>query len=115
MILRVEDLVRDAFALEECAQHFIFFNRHGTNQHRLAFFIELLHALGDGVQFAFFGLKDEIVLVVARDLAIGRHFHRFQAVHFVKFFGGSFGGTGHARELAVHAEEILVRDARNRA
>ena len=43
-----------------------------------------------------------------------RHDNRFKTVNVLEFIGFGVGRAGHARELSVHAEEVLERDRSHR-
>ena len=63
--LGVEDLVRDAAALEQLREVLGVLDRDGADEHRLPGLVHLLDLLGDGVELALERAVDEVVLVLA--------------------------------------------------
>ena len=112
VLLRVEDVVRNAFALEQVGKVFGGFDARRADEHRLPLRVrrlDLPHRLG--VFFAR-GLEDHVVLVDADARLVRRNRDDAEAVDVVEFAGFRLRRSRHARELFVHAEIILDRDRR---
>ena len=57
---------------------------------------------------------DQVVAVVSDHVPVGGDDHDRQLVDVAELLVLGHGGTGHARELLVHAEVVLQRDGRER-
>ena len=100
----------DAAQLEHAAQKFRYFDRGGTHEHRTALFDELDDLFDHGVVFLALGLVNQVLTVVADNLAVGRDDHDIQLVDTPELRCFGFGRTGHTGQLVVHAEVVLQRD-----
>ena len=114
VLLGVEDLVRDALTLEQCAQILRRLDINRADENWLPGGVTLGDVGRDRVELLVFGLEDQIFLVLTRALPIGRDRHNLEAVDLSKLVGLGRRGTCHARELVVHAEVVLDRDGRDR-
>ena len=114
VLARVENFVIDAFLPQEFAEHFRLFDRHRADQHRLSDGILLGDRLGDGFELVLRILVEFVVLIDAGDGNIGRYLDHVHLVDVPEF--GSFGGcgTGHTRQLGIHAEVVLEGDRSER-
>ena len=110
MLLGVEHLMRQLCIGQQLGEEFRVLDRGGADQHRLTALVAVADVLDDGVEFFLGGAVDEIILVLADHRPVGRNHHRLEAVYLVEFVGFGIGGTGHAGELAVHAEVVLEGD-----
>src|SRR3989344_1033148 len=110
VIFCVKYLVGHALLPQECRQKLIFFNRDSTYQDRLALLMELLNGARQGLKLAHLGLEDEVVLVQAHHRLVGGYIDNLELVDLVKLLGRGLGGAGHAGELVVQAEVVLVRN-----
>src|SRR3989344_9044778 len=88
-------------------QKLVFLNGNSTDQNRLAFRVQFFDLLGNRMELAFFGLKDEIVMVFTDHGLIGRNHDHVQPVHFYKLFRGSRRGSSHAGQLLVVTKKVL--------
>ncbi len=68
--------------------------------------------LQDRVPLRVLGLVDQVLLVVADHLAVGRDLGDVQVVDRLELGELRLGRTGHAGELLVHLEVVLDRDRR---
>ena len=76
----------------------------------LAALVAGLDVTDDGVVFLDTGAINLVKLVDAHHVAMRRNDHRLKVVDFLKLVGFGVGRAGHARELLVHAEEVLEGD-----
>jgi hypothetical protein len=72
------------------------------------------YVVDDGDVLGFFGLVDEVRLVLADHLPVGRDADDAELVDLVKFGGLGLGRARHARELVVEPEVVLQRDGGQR-
>src|SRR5439155_14190139 len=114
VLLRVQDVVRDAAPLEQLREVLRFLDRDRADEDRLALLVALDDVVDDGVELRLLGLEDEIVLVGAGDRHVGRDLDHVQAVDLDELLLLGLGCTGHAAELLVEAEVVLERDRRQR-
>ena len=102
----------DALPLQELAQVLGRLDGDRADEHRLALDGALLDVLGDGGELRLLGLEDQVVLVVAGDVDVGRDLDHVQAVDLDELLLLRLRRTGHAAELLVEAEVVLERDRR---
>ncbi len=107
VLLGVQHVVRHAPLLEQAGQQLRLRHRGGPDQHGLAQLVPLDDVLDDGIELGLFGLEDEVGLVEADHLHVGRDRHHRQAVGGGELAGLGLGGAGHAGQLVVQAEVIL--------
>src|SRR3989338_6718869 len=112
VVFGVEHLVRDALAAQVVGEELVLFDRHGADEDRLALLVELFYLARQRLKLALLGLEDKVVVVLAHHSAVGRHLDDLQPVHFVKLLTAGLGRAGHASQLVVQAEVVLVGDAR---
>ena len=112
VLLGVQHVVRDALPLQELAQVLGGLDGDRADEHRLALDGALLDVLGDGGELRLLGLEDQVVLVVAGDVDVGRDLDDVQAVDLDELLLLRLRGAGHAAELLVEAEVVLERDRR---
>ncbi len=110
VLLRVEHLVGDVGHVEQRRHHFGRFDGGGAQKHRLALLVALGHIAHDGGELFLLGAEDQVVLVFADHRLVGRNRQHAQLVGAHEFGGFGLCGTGHARQLVVHAEVVLQRD-----
>ncbi len=110
VLLRVQDVVRNALALEQLTEVLRRLDGDRADEHRLALLVALLDVLDDRVELRLDGLEDEVVLVVARDGDVGRDLHDVQVVDLDELLLLRLRGTRHAAELLVEAEVVLQGD-----
>ena len=111
---RVEHAMRHAVLFKEGRQQLGLFDRHGADEHRLATLVRLADRLGDRAELVGDILVEFILVVDARDRAVGRDVDDIHLVNVEEFGGFGRRGAGHARKLGVHAEIILEGDRRER-
>ena len=100
--------------LERFAQPLGRFDGDRTDQNRLPGAGTLLDFLDNRLEFGFFGGEDQVFVVGADHRAVRRDRRHVEVVDFLEFFRFGQRRTGHARELVVHAEEVLEGDGRQR-
>src|SRR5207248_4525160 len=79
-----------------------------------AFIVDLLDLIRHRKIFFFLGAIDDVGIFHAQQRPVGGNDHDFQLVNLVELGGLGFGSSGHAGELAVHAEIILEGDGSQR-
>ena len=114
MLFGVQHVVIDAEFAEQAGDKFGGFDGSGAEQYRLAFFLTGAHVFGDSVVFALLVKVDEVSVVLALYGAVGRDDNGFEAVDVLEFKGFGICSTGHACQLGVEAEEVLVGDRSER-
>ena len=80
------------------------------DQHRLAGLVAVLDLARDRRPLAVLGLVDLVVVVLADHRPVGRDLDDLELVDLHELGGLGEGRTGHARELVVVAEVVLVGD-----
>ncbi len=114
VVLRVQDLVRNAFLFQEAVEVFGLLDGSRTHEERLALLVTGLDFCDNGLPLGILGLVDQVLLVLADAGLVGRDDPGVHVVDLDKFGRFGFGRTGHARKLLVHAEVVLERDGRKR-
>src|SRR5918994_544650 len=112
VLLRVQDVVRDAAALEPLRQMFGGLDVDRADENGLAGLVALDDVLDDGVELRVLRLEDQVVLVLAHNRDVGRNLDHVEAVDLDELLLLGLGGTGHAGELLVETEVVLERDRR---
>ena len=112
--LGVEHRVLDAALVEQPRQQLGDLDRDRAHQHRLAALVALGDLARDGRPLAVLGLVDLVVVVRADHRPVGGDLHHLQLVDLHELGGLGEGRAGHARELVVAAEVVLVGDRRDR-
>lgn len=110
MLLGVEHVVRQTFLVEQAGKQFRSFDRGRADQHRLTTLGAFLDVGNDRRVLFVRRLEDQVVHVLAHHGAMRRNDDGFQTVDLVEFVGFGIGRTGHAGQLAVHAEVVLEGD-----
>src|SRR5512133_936719 len=110
VLLRVENVVRDAGAIEELREVLGDLDRDRSDEHRLADRVALLDVCDHRVVLRVRRLEDHVVLVVARDVDVGRDLDHVQVVDLDELLLLGLGRAGHPRELLVETEVVLQRD-----
>src|SRR5690606_26963881 len=111
VLLGVEHLVVDARLVELLAEQFRDLDRGRAHQHRLVARVRFLELGDHGAVLAGAVEEHGVGVVDADHRAVGGDHRHFQVVDAVELVGLGVGGAGHARELVVHAEQVLERDA----
>ena len=110
VIASVQHLVRNVFLHKKLAEQFRLLDRHGADQHGLAFGRMVADLLGDRQELVLGVLVELVLLVDARDRHVGRDGDDIDLVDVVELARFGRGGAGHARNLRVHAEVVLEGD-----
>lgn len=110
VLLRVQHLVRDAPLGELLREVLGLLDRGGADQDRLALLVLLRDVVDDGGELRDLGAVDQVRLVLADHVAVGRDRDDTELVDLVELRGLGHGRTGHARQLRVQAEEVLQGD-----
>src|SRR4051794_17843108 len=113
VLLRVEDVVRDALPREQLGEVLRDLHRDRSDEHRLALRVALLDVLDHRGVLRSLGLEDLVVLVVAGDVDVGGDLDHVQAIDLDELLLLGLGGAGHAGELVVEPEVVLDRDRRD--
>src|SRR5579864_4542027 len=114
VILGIQHDVLDALLLQKLREAFGFFDRGGTNQHRLVALIEPLNLIRGGEIFFLLGAIHNVRILNPQQRLVGRDDQHFELVDLVELGRFRLGSTGHAREFLVHAEVVLEGDGRQR-
>ena len=110
VVLGVQHLVRNALLAQQLRDPLRLRHRGGADQHWLALLVALGDVFDDGVELGVLAAIDQVGLVFADHRHVGRNRDDAQAVDLLELRLLGLGGAGHARELVVHAEEVLQRD-----
>ena len=110
VVLRVEDHVLDAAALEQARQPLGLLDRDRADQHRPSSLLLLDDVVDDGDVLLPLGAVDEVGLLDADQLAVGRHREDVELVDLGELGGFGLGRPGHAGQLLVLAEVVLEGD-----
>ncbi len=110
VLLGVEHLVRDAALGELLGEVLGLLDRRRTDEDRLALLVLLRDVVDDGGELRDLGPVDQVRLVLADHVAVGRDRDDTELVDLVELGGLGHGRTGHARQLRVEAEEVLQGD-----
>ena len=112
MVLGIEDFVFDSGLLEHAGDQFGSLDRNRTDQDRLALGIEFLHFFQKRIVFGFLGAENQIRIIDSGNRLIGRDLHDPHIVDGKEFFFLGLCRTGHAGQLIVKTEEVLIGDRR---
>ncbi len=110
VLLRVEDLVRDALLLQQARQELRLLDAGRADEDRLSLRVPLDDVVDDRAELAGLVLVDEVRLVEALHVAVRRDRDDAQLVGALELGGLGLGRTGHAGELLVQAEVVLQGD-----
>ena len=110
VVLRVQNVMTDARALEQLGEKFALFDADRTDQNGLPLFVAGFDLGDDGAVFAVFVFIHDVRLVDAREGAVCRHLDDVQPVDGDELLLLRDGGAGHAGELVVHTEVVLECD-----
>ncbi len=110
VVLGVEDRVRDVGAIEQLVDDLRLLDARGADQDRLAALVALADLLDDRLELAALVLVDDVVLVLAGQRPMRRHDDDLEVVDLVELLGFGVGRAGHAGQLLVHAEVVLIGD-----
>ena len=109
VLLRIQHVVRHPPLLEQARQQLRLRHRCRADQHGLAELVPFDDVLDDRVELGLLGLEDEVGLVEADHVLVGRDRHHRQAVGGGELARLGLGGAGHAGQLLVEAEVVLQR------
>ena len=104
VLLRVQDAVIDALALEQLREVLRGLDRDRAEQDRLPRLVPLLDVADHRLELAFLRPEDEVVLVQARDVLVRRDLDDVEVVDLDELLLLRLRGAGHARELLVEAK-----------
>ena len=108
--LGVEHRVLDALLLQLLGEHLGDLDRDRADEHRLARLVALLDLARDGCPLAVLRLVDLVVLVLPDHRPVRGDLDHLQLVDLHELGGLGDGRAGHAAELVVAAEVVLVGD-----
>ena len=97
-------------AFEHAGKRLRGFDRGGSYEDGLAFFVAFLDTVDHSVEFFTAGLEDLVVGIFPLVVAVCRNGKNVEIVDVVEFRRFRFRGSGHATEFFVEAEVILNRD-----
>src|SRR5215467_7515490 len=100
--------------IEEVGKVFRGLDGGSTDQDRYAYFVQGFDLLDDGIELRAGGAVDQVGLVLANHGLVGWNADDIQLVDFIEFLRLGEGGTGHAGEFFVEAEEVLEGDCGER-
>ena len=100
----------DALVVELAREQLGDLDRDRADEHRLALLGPLLYLLDHGGPLAVLGLVDLVVAVLSHHRHVGGGLDHLQLVDLHELCGLGEGRAGHARELVVAAEVVLVGD-----
>ena len=110
VVFGVQQIVLNAFPLEQVAQQLVLLDGHGAHQNGLALLMALLHLLDDRTELARLGLIHNVMVVLTLVGTVGWDLHNVQIVDGAELLCLGHGGTGHTGELIVQAEVVLEGD-----
>ncbi len=99
--------MRDAPLVQQAREQLRLGHRGGADEHGLAERVALDDVVDDRVELGLLGLEDQVRLVGAHHVPVGRDGHHGQPVGGGELAGLRLGRPGHAGELLVHAEVVL--------
>ena len=105
----VQDVVRDAFGIQQLRKIFGFVDGCSTHKDRLTLFMGRLDFFDHTSEFLSRRAIHLIMFVDTRHGAIGRDFHNTKAVDFHEFFLLGQSCAGHTAQLFIQAEIVLER------
>ena len=110
MLLRVQHVVADPPPLEHPRQRLGDLDVRRSDEHRNLHPVAPLDLLHETVVFLAFRLEDQVVQVVPDDGTVCGDDKDVEPVDLVELVLLGLSRSGHARQLAVHAEVVLDRD-----
>ena len=113
VLLGVQHLVRDLFALQELRDPLRRFDRGGADQHRLTALHAVLDVFENRLELIVLGEEHQVRLILADHRLVGGNHHHFQAVDLLEFERFRVRRAGHAGELRIQPEIILEGDGRD--
>ena len=93
--------------LQHLTQHFRYFNRSSTNQHRSSGFNHLLHFLNYGLIFFTLSLIYTVVHVYSGNRTVCGDLHNIQFINIPELPCFRNSRTRHTRQFVIHTEIIL--------
>src|SRR6266511_1439356 len=114
VLLRVQDGVRDALALEQFGEILGGLDRDCAEQDGLPRGVALLDVADHRLELALLRAEDVIVLVEAGNVLVRGDLDDVEVVDLDELLLLCLRGAGHAGELLVEAEVVLERDRRKR-
>ncbi|MNS79883.1 hypothetical protein D3C72_1135470 [compost metagenome] len=110
----VEHVVLNARFIQLVRDHFGFFDRDSTHQHRLTCSGTLADIFNDRLNFFRFGHIDQIRHIFTDHWAVRWNDNGIQFVDRAKFERFGIRGTGHARQFFIQTEVVLESDRSQR-
>ena len=114
MVLRIQHLMRDMHLSEHAADQLTGLDRDRADQHRLPFLMQFLDLVCQCLELQLLGRKDRVRIVDARDRTVGRDLDDTHVIRGEELLFLSLRCTGHAGQLCVQTEKVLIRDGRQR-
>src|SRR6185312_12095792 len=110
VVLGVEHRVRNVLLLEHVRENFRLLDGDRADEDRLPLLVALDDLRQDRAELAALVLVDEVGVVVADHRLVRRDLDDVELVDLVELGRFGVGGAGHARQLVVHAEQVLEGD-----
>ena len=110
VVLGIQHIVRDALLAQKRRHHLGFFDADGADQHGLAALVAVLDLGQHRAELAALVLVDHVVVILADHGLVGGDHRHVQLVDLGELLGLGVGGAGHAGQLLVEAEVVLVAD-----
>ena len=107
VVLGIQDLMRHSPAVQPFTELFRRLNGSGAYQHRSSRVVHFHNIFYHGAPPRLAGLKDQVWMPLPHHGKVGGHHRDFQLVYLVKLVCLGGGGSGHARQFAVHTEVVL--------
>ncbi len=98
------------FLAQKRRHHLGLLDADRADQHRLAALVAVLDLRQHGAELAAFVLVHEVVGILTQQGLVGGDHRHVELVDLLEFLGLGVGGAGHARQLLVEAEVVLVAD-----
>ncbi len=110
VLLRIEHAVGDALLAQQRRHDLGLLDADRADEHGLSAFVALLDLGQHGAELAAFVLVHEVVVILAQEGLVGGNHRHVELVDLLELFRFGVGGSGHAGELLVEAEVVLVAD-----
>ncbi len=114
VILRIEDVVRNAFLAQHPGYQLRGLNGNGAHEDRLALFVCFLDGFHNGCELLALGLEYRIVSIDTCHRTVGRNHDDIHSVDLAELLLLGLCRTGHAALFVKLIKEVLERDGRQR-
>ena len=114
VLLGVQHLVWQLLGVEQARQQLGVFDGRRADQNRLPLGTAGTDVGDDRLVLLLRRAVDLVVMVNPHHRLVGRNHHRFQTIDLLELVGFGIGRSSHPGQLAVHTEEVLEGDRRQR-